>query len=278
MKVALIGLGVTGRTVAEYLLREKVLAMALCREGSAKVGKDLGALLNRPKTGIIVESTRHIEEKLLLVQPDVVVDFSGPGFLSENLATLAKFKVNVVTAVTDYSEIDKRRIRLLADNCKLGVVMAPNITCGGSGLVTLARIAARLHSDYDIEIFEEGRSVKKNNPSEATRKIAATILSAIAEQDEKSTAAVPVHSVNAGGVAGRHRVVICGRYDQLEICHTAFSRLAFAEGAYKAARFISGKTGYYEMKDIFRLETGNDSDRRVNRLVAERREKDRQWV
>jgi 4-hydroxy-tetrahydrodipicolinate reductase len=278
MKVALVGLGVVGRTVAEYLLREKVLAMALCREGSSQVGKELGALLNRPRTGITVESCRNLEEKLLIVQPDVVVDFSGPAFLSENLATLAKFKVNVVTAVTGYSDIDKRRIKLLADNRKLGVVMAPNAACGGSGLLTLARIAARIHSDYDIEVFEEGRPGKHNNPSEATRKIVTTILAAIAKQDQKANDMVPVHSVNAGGVAGRHRVVICGRYDQLEICHTAYSRLAFAEGAYRAARFICGKTGYYEMKDIFRLETGEDGSRWSDCPQGGCRSQDRQWL
>ena len=272
MKIALVGLGVTGRAVAEYLMREKVLALAFCRKGSPKLGKDLGALINRPKTGIVIESTEHLEEKLLCVQPDVVVDFSGPGFLSENLATLAKFKVNVVTAVNGYSEFDIKRIKLVANRRKLGIVMASNITCGGNMMLMLARIAAQLHSDYDFEIIEENRRNKKDSPSETARKIAATILATITEQDGSGNEVVPIHSVRAGDIVGRHKVLICGKYDQLEICHTAFSRKAFAEGAYKAAQFICDRTGYYEMKDVLRLEkNGYKVDQWLNRLIGENR-------
>jgi len=270
MKIALVGLGVTGRVVADFLLQEKVLALVFCRKGSPKVGKDLGALLNRPKTGIVIDSTEHLEERLLCVQPDVVIDFSGPDFLSENLVTLAKLKVNVVTAVAGYSEFDIKRIKLVANSRKLGVVMASNIACGGNMLMMLARLAAHLHSDYDFEIIEENRRNRKDSPSETARKIAATILTTLAEQDGSGNEAVPIHSVRAGDIAGRHKALICGKYDQLEICHTAFSRKAFADGAYRAAKFICDRTGYYDMKDVLRLEkNGYKVDQWLSRMIGE---------
>ena len=260
MKIALIGLGTTGKIVAEYLLKEKALAMVLCREGSSKAGKDLGEILHRPYTGITVESTDDLEEKLLQVQPDVLIDFSSPQFLSENLGALAKCGVNVVSAVTGYSEMDMRRIRLVAESRRFGVVLAPNITYGVNVLMLMARIAAQLHKDYDFQIIEENHKNKKDSPSGTAKKIAATILSTLDEVEENR--AVPIHSIRAGDIAGRHKLLICGKHDQIEITHTAFSRVAFAEGAYKAAKFIVGRTGLYEMKDVFRIQKDNPNAER----------------
>lgn len=268
MKIALVGLGTTGKIVAEYLLKEQALAMVLCRDGSLHEGKDIGEILHRPTTGITIESTAALEEKLLLNQPDALIDFSSPGFLSENLSILAKCKVNVVTAVTGYSEMDTRRIKLVAQSGKIGVVMAPNITYGVNLLLMMARIAAQLSADYDFQIIEENHKHKKDRPSGTAKKIAATISSTL-DNTEGEDSAIPIHSIRAGDIAGRHKVLVCGKYDQIEIIHTAFSRMAFAEGAYKAARFISCRAGYYEMNDVFRLEKGNyAANRWVNSLSS----------
>jgi len=256
MKIALIGLGTTGKMVAEYLLKEQSLAMVLCRKDSSKAGKELGEILHRPNTGLTIEPVTDLEEKLLRYKPNVLIDFSGPSFLSENLGILAKCKVNVVTAVTGYSEMDTRRIRMVAQSRKFGVVMAPNITYGVNVLMMMARIAAQLHTDYDFEIIEENHRNKKDSPSGTAEKIAATILSTLGETAGDGSS-IPIHSIRAGDIAGRHKVLVCGKYDQIEITHTAFSRMAFAEGAYRAAQFIYGRTGFYEMKDVFRLERNN---------------------
>lgn len=260
MKVALIGLGTTGKIVAEYLLKEKALAMVLCRAGSSIEGKDLGEILHRPETGITVESTEDLEEKLLQVQPDVLIDFSSPEFLSNNLGALAKCGVNVVSAVTGYSEIDMRRIRLVAESRRFGVVLAPNITYGVNVLLMMARIAAQLHKDYDFQIIEENHKNKKDSPSGTAKKIAAAILSTLDEVEEAKS--VPIHSIRAGDMAGKHKLLICGKHDQIEITHTAFSRVAFAEGAFKAAKFIVGRTGLYEMKDVFRIQKDSEEAER----------------
>ncbi len=267
MKIALAGLGITGNIVAEYLLKEKALTMVLCRDGSPNAGKDVGEILHRPVTGITIESTTDLEEKLLINQPDVLIDFSSPDFLSENLSILAKCKVNVVTAVTGYSEIDTRRIKLVAQSGKIGVVMAPNITYGVNLLLMMARLAAQLHSEYDFQIIEENHKHKKDSPSGTAKKIAATIASTLSGDVGENKDDIPIHSIRAGDIAGRHKVLVYGKYDQIEITHTAFSRMAFAEGAYKAAQFISGRPGFYEMKDVFRLEKGNyAADRWLNSL------------
>ncbi|BBB91961.1 MAG TPA: 4-hydroxy-tetrahydrodipicolinate reductase [Methylomusa anaerophila] len=253
MKIALIGLGTTGKIVAEYLLKEQALAMVLCRQDSPKEGKDLGEILHRPTTGIAIESTADLEEKLLRYQPDVLIDFSRPGFLSQNLAVLAKCKVNVVTAVTGYSEMETKRIKVVARNGKIGIVMAPNITYGVNVLLMMARIAAHLQMECDFEIIEENHRDKTDSPSGTAKKIATAISSTIGENGGENNP-IPIHSIRSGDIIGRHKILVTGKYDQIEIAHTAFSREAYAEGAFKAAQFIHGRTGFFEMKDVYRLE------------------------
>ncbi|MEG6586109.1 4-hydroxy-tetrahydrodipicolinate reductase [Dendrosporobacter sp. 1207_IL3150] len=249
MKIALVGLGRTGEVVARYLLQKGALSMVMCRPNSSKVNKDLGSILNMQETGIIVEPTDHLEERLFYRKPDIVIDFSCSSFLRDNINTLAKCGVSVVTAVTGYDAAEINKIRNVAEKGNIGVVMAPNITYGVNILMLMAEIAAELMSDYDFEIFEEHHKYKKDAPSGTAKKIADKI-----RNNGMTYREIPTHAVRAGGIVGKHKVLVCGEYDQLEISHESFSRVAFAQGAYKAAQFIYDKKGFYEMNDIFEYE------------------------
>lgn len=274
MKVALIGLGTTGKIAAEYLYNEKVLSFVLCRENSHNAGKDLGQVLHRPYMGIPIETTANLEEKLNIYKPDILIDFSSPKFLRDHLSTLAKCNVNVVTAVSDYSQMDIKRIKVLARKGKMGVVIAPNITMGVNVLLKMAQIAAGLLSDYDFQVIDENHKNKKDSPSGTADKLAKAIKK-VFEKSGEDDYSVPIHSIRAGDITGRHKVLVCGKYDQIEITHTAFSRTAYVEGAYKAARFIYGRKGVYEMKDVYGLagnsytneQTGLNSDKKDSTIV-----------
>jgi 4-hydroxy-tetrahydrodipicolinate reductase len=249
MKIALAGLGRTGKIAAEYLLQQGVLNMVLCRPNSPNANKDLGDLLNINKTGIMIETSDHLERKLFQNRPDVLIDFSSSGFLMEHLPIFESCGVNIITAVTDYEAVELEKIKNVAQKGNIGIVVAPNITYGVNVLMLLAEIAAELMNDYDFQIYEEHYKHKKDSPSGTAKKIAEKIRRSLVVNDE-----IPTHAVRAGGIIGNHKVMICGEFDQIEISHQAYSRKAFAEGAYKVAQFIAGKTGYYEMNDVFEQE------------------------
>ncbi|SMD03312.1 4-hydroxy-tetrahydrodipicolinate reductase [Sporomusa malonica] len=267
MKVALIGLGTTGRIAAEYLYKKQALSLVLCRENSSEEGKDLGEILHRPYMGITVETTANLEEKLNKFKPDILIDFSSPNFLREHLSTLARCHVNVVTAVTGYTQMDIKRVKVLARKRQIGVVIAPNITFGVNILLVMAQIVAELQSDYDFQVIDENHRNKKDSPSGTAEKIAAAIKRGLERSGEKNDS-IPIHSIRAGDIIGRHKVLVCGKHDQIEITHSAFSRTAYAEGAYKAAQFIYGRKGLYEMKDVFGLGKSSHSDERAHGVDA----------
>jgi len=249
MKVALVGLGATGKIVAEYLLGKNALSMVLCRKDSPHAYLDLGIVLNRRDTNIIIEPCQHLERKIFENKPDVLIDFSSSHFLRDNIKMLAHYCVNIVTAVTDYEPADIEKIKRVALQDKIGVIMAPNITFGVNVLMLLTEIAAELMNGYDFHVLEEHTNRKKDSPSGTAKKIAAKIENVLANNLIASE--VPIQAVRSGGIVGKHKVLICGEHDQLEISHESFSRIAFAEGAYKAAQFIYGKKGLYGMDNVF---------------------------
>ena len=251
MKVALIGLGRTGKTIAEYLLKENVLNMVLCRKDSEYAGLELSQILNCAETGIKVETIDHIGLKLLNKHPDVIIDFSGPEFLRENIHILEKHGIHVVTAVTEYTPADIEKFKKIGKNKRIGIILVPNITYGVNVMMLMAQMAAQLMKDYDFEIIEAHHNRKKDVPSGTAKKLAYKIDEILQNFSEEREQLTPVHSIRSGGIVGKHRVVVVGKYDKIEIIHESFSSLAFAEGAHKAAKFIVNRVGYYEMEDVF---------------------------
>ena len=252
MNVALVGLGATGKIAAEYLLEKNALSMVLCRKNSPHAYLDLGVVLNRRDTNIFIEPCEHLERKLFENKPDVLIDFSSSHFLRDNINILAHYGVNIVTAVTDYEPAEIEKIKKVAMQNKIGVIMAPNITYGVNVLMLLTEIATELMSGYDFQVSEEHHNRKKDSPSGTAKRIAAKIETIM--KNNINGREVPIHAVRSGGIVGKHKVSICGEYDQLEISHESFSRIAFAEGAYKAAQFIYGKKGLYGMDNVFDAE------------------------
>ncbi len=64
---------------------------------------------------------------------------------------------------------------------------------------------------------------------------------------------LPIVALREPHVPGTHTVTYTSEVDFIEIKHEAKSRRGFAEGAVLAARFMIGKKGIYEMKDLLRF-------------------------
>jgi 4-hydroxy-tetrahydrodipicolinate reductase len=62
---------------------------------------------------------------------------------------------------------------------------------------------------------------------------------------------VDVASNRAGKVPGTHVLGFDSEADTITLEHRARSRTGFAHGALKAARWLLGRTGFYEFGDIW---------------------------
>lgn len=256
IRVGLVGVGKTGKEIAKVLLEQEDinLVAAICSPGSAKKGKDLGEVIGRQNTGIIVDSSDNLEEIIFKSKPDVVVDFSSPEATIRNARIFSKMKVNIVIATTGFSKLALKRLFVMTKKYKNGIVYAPNITLGVNVLMLITNIAASILSNYDFQITEIHHKRKKDAPSGTAFKIAKEIEKGLVSSGVKvKESDIPIHAVRAGGVVGKHEVMIIGEEDKIEISHESFSRRVFALGALKAVRFVYKRTGYYEMNDVLNL-------------------------
>lgn len=256
IRICLIGIGKTGKEVARMIMEQEnmKLVAAICSVGSLKKHKDLGELIGNEKIGIEVESADNLENVILKTKPDVVVDFSIPKATLENLQIVSKMKVNMVIGTTGFSEFDIKKIEKTASISGIGIVYAPNITRGVNVLMILTKLATILLNNYDFQISEIHYKNKKDSPSGTAIKIAKEIENGLLYAGRKVLDEdIPINSVRAGGVIGKHEVLIAGEYDQIVISHESFSRKIFASGALYAVNFIEGKVGFYEMNDVLNL-------------------------
>jgi 4-hydroxy-tetrahydrodipicolinate reductase len=256
IRVCLVGVGKTGKEIAKVLLEQEdiKLVAAVCSPESPKEGKDLGKIIGCSDTGIIVRGSDKLEEVIFKSKPDVVVDFSTPEATMRNAIVFSKMKVNIVIATTGFSNLALKKLFAITRKYRTGIVYAPNITLGVNVLMLLASIASSILNNYDFQITEIHHKKKKDAPSGTALKIAREIEKGIKSSGRNlSHSNTPITAIRAGGVIGRHEVMIVGEEDKIEISHESFSRRAFALGALRAVRFVHRKTGYFEMSDVLNL-------------------------
>ena len=127
----------------------------------------------------------------------------------------------------------------------------------------LAKQAAKLLPDFDIEIIEKHHNQKVDSPSGTALMIADEISSVLPAKTEyvhgrqgicgkRTKNEIGILAVRGGTIVGEHEVLFAGGNEIVSISHTAMSREILANGAVCAASFLIGKTaGAYSMKDIF---------------------------
>ena len=197
---------------------------------------------------------------------DALTDFSSPGALHETLRLAVEAGTPVVIGTTGleaehHGAIDAaaRRIAVLqTGNTSLGVAMLAAL---------VARAAAGLGSDWDVEIVEMHHRHKVDAPSgtalllgEAVANARGVPLDAHSERGRdghtgaRGDGAIGFASLRGGTVAGDHRVILAGEGERIELAHVAEDRAIFARGAIRAARWLIGRApGRYAMNDLLDL-------------------------
>jgi 4-hydroxy-tetrahydrodipicolinate reductase len=255
--------GRMGQTLIEAVLAapDLRLAGALEVDGSALLGQDAGARFGR-ETGVAV--TADLEAALRDAR--VLVDFTRPAGTLRHLAACRRLGVAAVVGTTGFSEAEKREIAATAADIPL--VVAPNMSVGINLMLELVETAAKgLASGYDIEIVEMHHRHKVDAPSGTALRLGEAVASALGRDlgacavygregvtGERDPSTIGFATLRGGDVVGEHTVVFAGVGERLEITHKASSRMNFAQGALRAARFLAERrTGLFDMRDVLGL-------------------------
>jgi 4-hydroxy-tetrahydrodipicolinate reductase len=260
MRIAIAGAdGRMGRMLIESVLAnpDLTLAVALDRAGSPSIGQDAGAFLGH-KTGVQVT-----DDLDALSQADCLIDFTRPEGTLAHLQACLKHGTRCVIGTTGFSDEGKKAIQQASQ--KIAIVFAPNMSVGVNATLRLLDMAARLlNSGYDVEVFEAHHRNKVDAPSGTALAMGQTVANAwgkklddIAdwarhgETGARETGHIGFSVVRGGDIVGDHTVYFCGTGERIEITHRSGSRLTYAQGSLRAARYLSRKEfGLFDMQDV----------------------------
>jgi 4-hydroxy-tetrahydrodipicolinate reductase len=259
LKIAVAGAaGRMGRALIRAALSSPGIALAggFERAGHEAIGKDLGPLAGLDGLGLAVEASAEP----VLRRAGALIDFTAPAATLQNLRMAAAAGAPVVIGTTGFSGDEESAIEAIA--ATIPVVKSGNMSLGVNLLAELVReAAARLGTDYDIEIFEAHHRAKTDAPSGTALMLGRAAASARglelaaatigSRTGPRETGAIGFAVVRGGGVVGDHEVMFAGAEEVISLSHRAIDRGLFAKGAIAAAKWVVGKPpGLYSMADV----------------------------
>src|SRR5258708_25497776 len=224
--LAIVGYGKMGKLIER-----------LAPEAGFAVGLKLDIDTNVNQQGITPESFRGV---------DVAMEFSMPHVAVANLERLCAIGVPTVVGTTGwYGELE--RVRAFVDRSSAGVVYSANYSIGVNVFRRVVAEAARLlanEPEYGAWAWEVHNSAKKDAPS-------GTLLQLVEEMKRAGySRPIDASSNRAGGNPGTHEIGFDSAADTITLRHVARSREGFAQGALRAAGWLTGKKGFYEFSEI----------------------------
>jgi 4-hydroxy-tetrahydrodipicolinate reductase len=198
---------------------------------------------------------------------DCIIDFTVHSFTAQVVEAALKHGTRLVIGTTGHSDEEREMIRKAAE--KLPIVFASNYSVGVNTLFWLTRHAARILTQdrFDIEVTEMHHRHKIDSPSGTAR----TLLEILNEETGTSykddvthgrlgnigprpQREIGMHTLRGGDVVGDHTVMFAADGERVELTHKASSRLTFAAGAVRAAKWLeSHPAGLYDMQDVLGL-------------------------
>lgn len=264
LKIAIAGAsGRMGKMLIETVLAtpDAILVGALDISGSPALGQDAGATLG-VKTDVLITD----DMACALKDAEFLIDFTRPEGTLTHLAFAKKNGVKMIIGTTGFS--DEQKAELLAAGEHVALVFAPNMSVGVNATFKLLEVAAKiLTQGYDIEVIEAHHKHKVDAPSGTALKMGEVIATAQGRQlkdcavyaregytGEREAGSIGFATIRGGDIVGDHTVLFAGEGERIEITHKSASRLSYAQGSVRAARFLKQQDkGLFDMQDVLGL-------------------------
>ena len=185
---------------------------------------------------------------------DVVVDFTHPGVVMDNLRWCVRHDLDVVVGTSGFGEDRLDEVRgWLAEHPEVRVLVVPNFSVGAVLMMHFAAEAARFFPS--AEVIELHHATKADAPSGTALRTAAMIGAARAKAGlgappDATVSALPgargavvddvrVHSVRVAGLVAHHEILFGGNGETLTIRHDSMDRASFMPGVLLAVRGLA---------------------------------------
>lgn len=197
-------------------------------------------------------------ERLLASGARVVVDFTTPDAVMDNLDFYVRSGLNAVVGTTGFTEDRLDQVRVwLSRTTGVGVVIAPNFSVGAVLLMRFAREASRFFES--AEIIELHHPDKLDAPSGTARHTAHMMSmarrgEAMSDMPDATVQAlpgargavvegIPVHSVRLRGLVAHEEVLLGNPGEILTLRHDSVDRSSFMPGVLLSVRKVVDRPG-----------------------------------
>lgn len=252
IRVAVSGAcGRMGKEVVKLVLETEHLVLAAAID--SKVGQDAGTLVGLPESGVIVRN--DLEQALIESKAQVVVDFTTPHSVMDNVRTAIQCGVRPVVGTTGFSPADIAELDELCKANQIGGIIAPNFSIGAILMMKFAAQASKYFPH--LEIIEYHGDQKLDAPSGTSVKTA-ELISEVREElkqgNPNETETIEgsrggyfngfrIHSVRLPGIFAQQEVIMGGFGQSLKIRHDSYDRACYMPGVDVAIQKVMDLTG-----------------------------------
>ncbi len=219
--------------------------------GHGKTGKLVAEVAAERGHSVHVLDAKENQNAAALTAPfvagfDAVIDFTTPEAVVQNMRACLFTGAKMVIGTTGW--YDKLAdMRSLAERRNAGLLYGTNFSVGVQLMLQFAAsMTAELQrAGYKFSISETHHLTKLDAPSGTALTLRDVVCKAAGNID------IPIGSIRSGEAVGLHVLEAEGNGDKILLTHESHSRRPFAEGAVRAAEWISSRTGVYDFHDIF---------------------------
>ncbi len=249
--------GSMGRLVMEAVCTAEDMVLAGAVDPAGAGHRAAEAVATAPDDLVV---SGHLVAAIEDGKPDVLVDFTTPAVVRDNVETALKHKVACVVGTTGLSETHLKIIEKMTRTYSVACFVAPNFSIAANLMIQFAEQAAACF-EY-AEIIERHHERKKDAPSGTAAITARRMAEArgddfVVVRPEKEHEGfggsrgaeyhgVSIHAVRMPGYVANQEVVFGGCGEVLRIEHITTSRQCFIPGVLLAIRKVRELEGLVE--------------------------------
>ncbi len=244
IKVVVTGaLGRMGKEVVAAICADRELDMA-----GAVDRKAVEEYLLLPGGLGLIPISREVDAMLARVKPQVMVDFTLPDSVMDNVRCALRHRVVPVVGTSGITQHNLQEIEALCSEHDTGAIVVSNFAIGANLMIHFARIASRFFPSAEIiELHHDG---KVDAPSGTAVTTAQEMVKARGEPFEQGattrwnlegarggeTGGVRIHSIRLPGLMAHQEVIFGGPGQTLLIRHDSATRESFMPGVMMAIK------------------------------------------
>ena len=246
IKVAIAGAcGKMGKEVVKLVSSNKDMELCLAID---KFGA--GQILENN-----IKVVDDVEKGIKAVKPDIIVDFTQPSCVFNNINAYLNNGIKAVIGTTGLSNEQIEKIKELSDKNNTGIIIAPNFSLGAILMMKFASYASKYFSN--AEIIEYHHNQKKDAPSGTSIKTAQLMMknnsnfkldnceenetikgSRGGNYSENGFGNIQIHSVRMPGFVASQEVIFGSDGQTLKIHHDTINRECYMSGVELAIKYL----------------------------------------